>query len=314
MAQNHDNDVTSQRVAITGASGLIGSTLSTFLRDQGHRVHPLVRRPVHPDDDEIFWQPRTGEIDTDALEGVDAVIHLAGENIAGGRWSEERKDRILSSRVEGTTLLAGALASLERPPRVLLSVSGINYYGEGGATWLTEDMPSGDSFLSKVCVQWEAACDPARQAGIRVVHPRMGMVLAARGGALDRMLPIFKLGIGGKLGNGEQFMSWIALPDVVRAMVHFLSHDAIFGAVNLVSPHPVTNEEFTDILGAVLHRPTLFTVPAAALRLTLGEMADELLLTSLRASASKLLESGFEFLFPDIEGALRQVLQDPDDR
>jgi hypothetical protein len=295
------------KVAITGASGLIGSALVPFLTTGGHDVVRLVRRAPRAKD-EARWDPEAGVIDAAALEGVDAVVHLAGENIAGGRWTEARKARLRSSRVGPTRLLAETLAGLKRRPKVLLSASAIGYYGNRGDAWVTEKDAPADDFLGRLSVEWEGAADPARTAGIRVVHPRIGVVLTPAGGALGKMLLPFKAGFGGVVGPGTQYMSWIALDDLLGVVHHLLDRDDLEGPVNAAAPEPVTNAVFTKALGRVLGRPTVAPVPAFALRLVLGEMADAALLSSTRVRPERLQESGYRFRFPDVEGALRHVL------
>lgn len=294
------------KVAISGASGLVGRALGDSLRRDGHRVLRLVRRPS-ASPDAIYWQPTGDDIDRDRLEGLDAVVHLAGESIAGGRWTAERKRRIKDSRVYGTRLLANTLAGLERRPRVLVSASAVGYYGDRGDELLDEEAPPGDLFLSTVCQAWEAVADPARDAGIRVVHPRLGMVLAREGGALDKMLLPFRLGLGGRIGDGRQWVSWITRDDLVGVLRHLIDGE-LAGPVNAVSPHPVRFADFASGLGRVLHRPAILPLPAPVARLALGEMADELLLPSLRADASRLVASGFGFRHPHLEPALRELL------
>lgn len=294
------------QIAITGASGLIGSSLVPALTVAGHRVTRLVRSA--PEADEIPWNPATGELDPVRLEGMDGVVHLAGENIAGGWWTTERKRRILESRVQGTRLLAGVLAGLKSPPRVLVSASAVGYYGDRGDSILTEESPPGEGFLAGVAEAWESATELARVVGIRVVNLRLGIVLTPAGGALAQMLRPFGLGLGGPLGNGRQWMSWIALDDAIGALLHTLAIETLTGPVNAVAPEPVTNADFTRTLGRVLHRPTGFRVPAPVLRLTLGEMADALLLSSTRVFPHRLQESGYRFHHPSLEGALRHVL------
>ena len=293
-------------IAITGASGLIGSALSRALLRDGYEVHPLVRTP-HGAPGEIPWDPAAGQIDGAALEGFDAVIHLAGENI-GQRWTPAVRERILESRVQGTQLLAGALASLRHPPEVLVSASAVGYYGDCGDQPLDESAPAGDDFLAEVTQAWEAAAKPAADAGIRVVHPRSGMVLSPHGGALARMLPPFRFGVGGRMGHGRQWTSWIALDDEIAAIRFLVDTPTLAGPVNVTSPRPVTNAEFTRVLGRVLGRPTLFTVPAAALRLAFGEMADRTILASQRARPARLLDAGFHFRHPRLEDGLRALL------
>ena len=294
------------RIAITGASGLIGTALTQALQRDGREVHSLVRTPRGAPR-EIAWDPDAGHIDAAALEGFDAVVHLAGENI-GQRWTPAVKERILESRVRGTQLLAGALASLRQPPEVLVSASAVGYYGDRGDEPLDESAPAGNDFLAEVAQAWEAAAIPAANAGIRVVHPRSGMVLSPHGGALARMLVPFRLGLGGQMGSGHQWTSWIALDDEVAAIRFLVDTPILTGPVNVTSPRPVTNAEFTRVLGHVLRRPTLMTVPAAALRLAFGEMADRTILASQRARPVRLLDAGFHFHHPRLEDALRALL------
>ncbi|MBL9083232.1 MAG: TIGR01777 family oxidoreductase, partial [Planctomycetales bacterium] len=256
----------------------------------------------------IRWDPDAGEIDPSALEGFDAVVHLAGENIAGGRWNEERKRRILESRTKGTSLLAGALAKLKNPPKVFACASAIGFYGNRGDETLDERSPAGEGYLADVCKQWEAAAEPARAAGIRTVNMRFGIVLGMGGGALAKMLTPFKLGAGGNLGSGKQWMSWVALDDAVGAIHHALFNEALTGPMNVVAPTPVTNAEFTKTLGRVVARPTIFPMPAFAARLALGEMADALLLASTRVLPQALQLTDYRFRFPTLEEALRHLL------
>lgn len=292
------------RIAVSGASGLIGTRVSVLLRAAGYRVHPLVRRPPHPGSTEIHWDPLHGHVDVNGLAGVDAVIHLAGENVGHGRWTAARKNAIRDSRVVGTALLAQALAGLQPPPRVLVAASAIGYYGDGGDEVLTESSPPGTGFLADVSRAWEAATDAARQAGIRTVNLRIGVVLAAGGGALAQMLTPFKLGLGGRIGSGRQWISWISLTDVARAIVHVLQTEDVYGAVNAVAPRAVTNSTFARTLAAVLRRPTLLPVPALAVRLLLGEMGRVLLLASAHVVPQSLQRSGFVFEHADLEAAL----------
>jgi len=244
------------------------------------------------------------------LAGIDAVVHLAGESIAEGRWTSERKRRILESRQKGTHLLAEKIAGLAEPPSVMVSASAIGYYGDRGNELLTEESEPGTMFLSGVCKEWEAAAQPAREAGVRVVHPRFGIVLSTEGGALGTTLPIFKLGGGGKIGSGRQYWSWVTLDDVVGAIVHAINMDTLSGPVNVVAPDPPTNAEYTRVLGRVLGRPTFFAVPAPAIRIVLGGMADNLLLASARVEPAKLEETGYEYRHPELEGALRHLLEE----
>jgi uncharacterized protein (TIGR01777 family) len=295
------------RVAVTGASGLVGSALVAHLTTGGHEVLRLVRRSPRGEG-EAQWDPAGGALDGAALEGVDAVVHLSGENVAGGRWTRARKARLQDSRIESTQLLARTLASLKRPPKVLLSTSAVGYYGSQDDRWLTEESSVEDDFLGRLAVDWEAAATPAAEAGIRVVHPRLGLVLSPAGGALGKMLLPFRAGLGGVVGPGTQYMSWVAMDDVLGAFHHAMVHEDLQGPFNLVSPEPVTNREFTKTLGRVLRRPTLTPAPAFALRLVLGEMADATLLASSRVRPVALQQSGYAFRFPTLEGALRHLL------
>jgi hypothetical protein len=247
-------------------------------------------------------------VDLSAFSGVEAVIHLAGENIASGRWTAARKQRILESRVKGTKLIAETIGRLEPPPSVFVSASAIGYYGDRGSEVLREESPPGTGFLADVCRQWEAATDPATRKGVRVVHLRTGLVLSAAGGAMGKMLLPFKLGVGGKIGSGNQYWSWISLDDVCGAITHCIQAATLHGPVNIVSPSPVTNLEFTKILGRVLRRPTIFPMPAFAARLVLGEMADALLLASARVEPAKLSASRFVFKDKELESTLRSLL------
>ncbi|MBW2279150.1 MAG: TIGR01777 family oxidoreductase [Deltaproteobacteria bacterium] len=297
----------SMRIAITGASGLVGAALCSFLASGGHRVERLVRRPAASDRGEIFWDPARGEIDAASLEGVDAVVHLAGANIAG-RWTREYRRHILESRSVGTGLLAKTLASLSRPPRVLVSSSAIGFYGDTGGRVVDESAAAGEGFLAQVCRAWEAATLPLEDAGVRVVHLRTGIVLTPRGGALARLLPPFRAGLGGPVGSGAQSMSWIAADDAIGAIHHCLTCDTLRGPVNATSPEPVSNAEFGRVLGRVLHRPTRLPLPAALVRMALGEMGEQLLLASQSVAPARLLDSGFRFELPGLEAALRFAL------
>jgi uncharacterized protein len=296
------------RVAVTGATGLLGSALTPFLTTGGHRVTPVTRQ-AKPSD-AIRWDPASGAIDVSAFEGFDAVVHLAGENL-GVRWTAERKRRIRQSRADGTRLLAEALAALERPPRVLVAASAMGIYGDRGDEVLTEAStssgPPGD-FLVEVGREWEAATEPARAAGIRVVNLRFGIILTPAGGALGRMLLPFRAGAGGPLGSGKQWVSWISVDDAIGAVHHALFTEQVSGPVNAVAPEPVTSRTFAATLGRVLHRPAILPAPAPALRLLFGEMADTALLSSQRMSSSRLLASGYSFRHARLESALRHVL------
>lgn len=298
-----------QRILITGASGLVGSRLAAELAKLGAQPVAAVRRPVRDEARELYWNPDRGEIDRAKLEGIDAVVHLAGENISAGRWTEEFKQKILDSRVKGTHLVADALAHLERKPRVFISASAIGYYGNRGADVMTEQSSPDDDFLAQVCQQWEAAAQQARNAGIPVTNIRIGVVLSADGAALAKMLTPFKLGLGGKIGSGEQYMSWITIDDLVGAIIYLLSRsEPVAGPVNVVAPNPATNLGFTKTLGRVLGRPTVFPLPAFAVKLLFGEMGDALLLSSTRVAPQALQSAGYQFQYPELEPALRHLL------
>ncbi len=296
------------KVVVTGAAGMVGTALIPVLEKAGHQVLSLVRKKPAGNRG-IYWNPETGEIDAASLEGIDAIVHLAGENIASGRWNAERKRKIRDSRVQGTQLIAKTLAGLKKPPKVLACASAIGYYGDRGSEVLREESPPGSGFLADVCKDWEASSAAAAAKGIRVCHLRMGVVLSPEGGALRKMLPPFLLGLGGVMGSGKQYWSWISLEDVAGAFLHCLTNPKIEGAVNGVSPQTVTNREFTKVLGAVLKRPTLFPMPAFAARLAIGEMADALLLSSARVEPARLMMSGYDFVHPDLEGCLRDLLK-----
>lgn len=295
-------------VAVTGSSGLIGRALVDRLSSAGCQALRLVRDRTASSPEAIYWNPQRGEIDTERLEGVQAVVHLAGESIASGRWTGDKKARIRNSRVDGTSLLARTLAGLKTKPDVFVSASAIGYYGSRTGGPYDETAPLGEGFLAEVCAEWEAAADPARAAGIRVVHPRIGVVLAREGGALAKMKTPFSLGLGGRIGDGRQFMSWIMLDDVVSALIYVLSEVELTGPVNLVAPEAATNEEFTKALGAALGRPTVLPLPAFALRLSMGEMAEELLLGGVQVAPKVLQESGFVWSEPELAGALAACL------
>ena len=294
------------RVAVTGSHGLIGSTVAAALRARGDQVVVLVRRDAGTPG-EIAWDPVRGRIDAARLEGVDAAVHLAGATLAS-RWTPEQKAAIQTSRRQGTELFAQALAGLGRRPRVLVSASAVGYYGNRGDDVLTEASGPGTGFLAEVCRDWEAAADPARRAGVRVVNPRFGLVLAAGGGILEKIVPIFKMGAGGPLGNGRQYLPWVAIDDVVGALLLALDRDDLDGPLNVVSPRAVTNREFTSALAHVLGRPAIIPVPAAALRAMFGEMADEALLAGQHVDPARLRGAGYAFRFAELEPALRHVL------
>jgi uncharacterized protein (TIGR01777 family) len=297
-----------QKVAVTGASGLVGRELVPTLRRKGFDILRLVRRAPSAAD-EVRWDPVAGVIDTLRLEGITGAVHLAGDNVASGRWTDAKKAKIRESRIRGTALLAGALAELSPKPRVLVSASAIGYYGARGDEPLAESATQGAGFLASVCGEWEAAAAVAREAGIRVVHPRIGIVLAPRGGALAKMKVPFLLGVGGRIGDGTQYMSWITLEDLVSALVFALRRDELEGPVNFVSPTPVTNADFTATLGRVLQRPTLFPVPKFALRLGAGaDMANEMLIGGARVVPASLHAHGFRWEHTTLEPALRSLL------
>lgn len=295
------------RVAISGASGLIGHALTAFLTTGGHEVQRLVRHRPSPGSSDIYWDPSRldGEVDRASLEGVDVVIHLAGENIAGGRWTAARKAAILDSRRVGTRVLAEALTRLAKPPRAFLSASGVSYYGDGGDEVFDErHRIAGRGFLSEVAQAWELATEPARRAGLNVVNLRLGVVLSPRGGAIAKMLPAFRLGLGGPIGTGRQWLSWIGLDDAIGAIHHLIWHPEVNGPVNLVSPQPVTQADFARTLGRVLHRPAVIPLPAAAVIALFGEMGQAALLDGQRVVPAVLQEQGFTFATPWLEEAL----------
>jgi hypothetical protein len=289
----------------------VGSALVPFLTTGGHRVSRLVRSTPRPGQAEIPWHPETGSIPTPALEGIDAVVHLAGENIATGRWTAEKKANIRASRVQGTRRLCEALAPLVHPPRVLVSAAAIGYYSDRGAESLPETSRPGTGFLAEVCQAWEAATAPAVERGIRVVHLRFGIVLSPAGGALAQVLLPFKLGAGGVLGSGRQYMSWMALDDAIGAILHALMTPSVQGPVNVVAPQSLTNREFTAVLGRVLGRPTLLPLPTLAARVAFGEMAEALLLASALVEPRRLLATGYVFRYLDLYGALGHLLGKP---
>ena len=299
------------RVAVTGSTGLIGRALVERLASDGHQTVRVVRPSGSsnpPGTSVIAWDPSQGEIDLAGMEGIDAVVHLAGEPIAARRWSGEQKQRIANSRTQGTALLANALARLGQPPGVLVSASAIGYYGDRGDERLDESSSGGRDFLAQVCRDWETAADPARDAGIRVAHPRTGVVLSQSGGALAEMLPFFRLGLGGRIGSGRQWMSWITLHDEVEALVWLLTAD-VEGPVNLTAPEPVTNRQLTAALGRALRRPTLLPTPKPALWARLGrELTEALLYSSARVEPALLVRRGFRFTHPDIATGLADVL------
>jgi uncharacterized protein (TIGR01777 family) len=299
------------RVAVTGASGLVGCEVCRALEETGMKVVRLVRRTADPSKDEVYWNPASGDIDAAGLEGVQAVVHLAGENVGAGRWTPERKEAIAHSRIEGTRLLSEALAGLDKRPHTLISASAMGYYGDRGADWVDEDAAPGEGFLAGVAQKWEAATQPAAEAGIRVVCLRIGLVMSAEGGSLSRMLKPFKLGLGGRFGSGEQYVSWVSNLDLARAVLFLLERPDVSGPVNGVAPNPVTNAQYVATLGHVLKRPTLLPVPRAAVKLMFGEMGESLLLKGARINPKRLLDAGFTFTYENLESAIRGHLEIP---
>ena len=298
------------KMLVSGSHGLVGRALVKSLIDDGHEVVRLVRHDRTLGAFEIEWHPNQGRVDAQQIEGFDAVFHLAGESIASGRWTDEKKRAIRDSRVKGTALLSETLAQLSQPPSVFVCASAIGYYGNRGDEVLTETSGPGNDFLASVCVEWEEATRPAAEKGIRTVNTRFGIILDGNGGALAKMLTPFRMGIGGRVGDGKQWMSWITLEDVVAGLKFMLLDTAARGPVNFVAPKPVTNAEFTRTLGRVLARPTFFPVPAFGVRLAFGEMADALLLSSQRVEPVVLEEKGFPFYWPTLEPALWNLLRE----
>ncbi len=297
------------KILITGSTGLVGSELVLAMRDRGHQVIRLVRQEDQAGEGCILWDPEHHEIDIADFEGFDAVINLAGENISTGRWTPEKKKKILNSRVIGTHMLSELLRMLSSPPKVFISASAIGIYGNRGDEVLDESSPPGAGFLAEVCKKWEEAARPAQEKGIRVLLMRMGVVLSEKGGALGKMLLPFKLGAGGVIGSGNQYTSWISIDDLIGAFLHVMSNESLSGPVNVVAPQPVTNRAFTKALGKILSRPTILPLPAFAAKMIFGEMAEELLLSSTRALPKKLQDSGYSFLYPDLASALKHLLE-----
>ncbi|MER7692546.1 TIGR01777 family oxidoreductase [Streptomyces sp. NPDC097610] len=295
------------RIAIAGASGLIGSALTRSLTADGHEVVRLVRRAPRGQD-EVRWDPDGQRMDAAGLAGCTAVVNLAGAGVASRRWTEAYKRKILDSRVRGTATLAAAVASLDERPEVFVNGSAIGFYGETGDRVVDESAPPGEGFLPSVCVAWEGAAEPAREAGVRTVFARTGLVVAREGGAWGKLFPLFKAGLGGRMGDGRQYWSYISLHDEVAAIRHLIDTSSLSGPVNLTAPTPLTNREITEVMGRVLHRPTVFPTPAPLLRLALGDMSGDIL-GSQRVHPTRLLSSGFTFTFPSIEGALRAALR-----
>lgn len=294
------------KTAIAGASGLVGSALIPVLEHDGHQITRIVRTP--PKAGEIGWHPNQDELKADDFEGFDVIINLAGENIAGGRWTDDQKRKIRDSRVNGTHLLSEAIAKLTHKPRVFVCASATGIYGDRGDEKLDEQSESGGGFLAGVCREWERASEPASKASVRVVNLRYGPILARDGGMLAKLLTPFKMGMGGKVGSGKQYISWVSLDDAVRATKFAIDDEAIRGPLNVVSPNPVTNEEFTKTLGHVLNRPTALAMPAFAARLAFGEMADEMLLASQLVIPKRLHTAGFQFDLPELENAMRRYV------
>ena len=295
------------RIVVAGASGLVGSVLVPKLVGERAEVTRLVRSAAGPG--EIEWHPDRGTIDAPSLEGFNAIINLAGDGIANGRWTEDKKRRILESRVNGTRLLSETMAKLSPKPATFINASAIGFYGSRGEELVDEGSGPGEGFLANVCREWESATAPAEQAGIRVVKLRLGVILTRDGGIMGSMLQPFKLGLGGKVGAGKQVISWVAMEDVVAAISFILYHETLRGPINVVAPRPVTNEEFTKTLGRVLSRPTFMAMPAFAARLAFGEMADEMMLSSTRVAGKVLNDAGFKFRYPELEGAVRELLR-----
>ncbi len=297
-----------RKIGVSGAGGLIGSALTSELEARGDRIVKLVRREAGSEH-EVQWSATSGLVGNLAPpEGLDALVHLAGENIAAGRWTARRKQRIRESRVGGTRRLVDSLGQLQKPPECFVCASAVGFYGDRSDEILDETSTRGEGFLADLCVDWESEAERADQHCARVVVARFGVVLAAPGGALDRLAPIFKLGLGGRLGSGRQYMSWIELGDATRALTHLIDDEGAEGVYNLVAPQPVSNSSFTLALARTLSRPALLPVPSFAIRLALGEMADEMLLASQRVQPARLLDGDFEPRFPDVDSALRQVL------
>lgn len=295
-----------RRVAVTGATGLVGSAVCDYLTQSGCEVIRMVRDPKLADENHVYWSIEDDTIDIQLLEGIDAVVHLAGRNVAQGRWNSHVKREIRESRRQGTALWGKMLRKMERPPQIFLSASAIGFYGDTGDMLADESTESGYHFLSKVVLDWETEVERFYVPGLRTVQLRFGLILSRRGGALAQMMRLFRFGLGGPVGSGDQHVSWVSLVDAVRAVIHVLSHDSIVGPVNVVAPEVVTNREFATALGRALHRPALLRTPAFLLRLLLGEMADELLLVNAHIISKRLLESGFTFNYPKLEPALRR--------
>ncbi|HBB96833.1 MAG TPA: TIGR01777 family protein [Blastocatellia bacterium] len=294
------------KIAIAGGSGLVGSALIPILQSHGNQITRLVRSSPKPG--EIEWHPNQDKVSALSLEGFETIINLAGENIAGGRWTDDQKRKIRDSRMNGTHLLSEAIAQMKSKPRVFICASATGIYGDRDDETLDEQSESGGGFLAGVCREWEQATEPASKAGVRVVNLRMGPILARDGGMLSKLLTPFKMGMGGKVGSGKQYISWVALEDAVNAIKLAIDDESIRGPINIVSPNPVTNEEFTKTLGHVLNRPTALAMPAFAARLAFGEMADEMLLASQKVMPKRLIQAGFQFQYPTLESAMRKYV------
>ena len=296
------------KILITGSHGLVGKALISELVKDGHEIVSLVRHKSEGAS-EIEWHPNQGSIDSERVSGFDVVVHLAGESIASGRWTDEKKRKIRESRVDGTTLLSRALAQSSKAPATFISASAIGYYGNRADELLNEKSAPGNDFLAEVCVAWERATGEAEARGVRTVHTRFGIILDQEGGALAKMLTPFRMGVGGRIGDGKQWMSWIALVDIIKGLKFVIENESIAGPVNFVAPNPVTNGEFTKSLGDAISRPTLFPMPSFAVRLAFGEMADALLLSSAKVEPKRLQESGYRFEFEDLQPALAAILK-----
>jgi len=305
LSRSHDGPM---NILISGASGVVGRALIPFLTTGGHRVTRLVRKQSLDHESERFWDPARGVLELGDLDDIDVVIHLSGENIGQGRWTPEKKKKIIESRNQTTSLIAESISRLKKPPRVFLCASAIGYYGDRGDDVMTEANECGADFISGVCNEWENAALPAMEKDIRVVFLRIGVVLSPVGGALQRLLPSFKTGLGGKVGSGRQYVSWIGMDDLIGTIYHTIDNDGISGPINLVAPNPVSYLELTRTLGKVLARPAMFTVPAWLIKLVFGEMGKEVLLSSTRVQPEKLIESGYRFRHPKLEGVLRHLL------
>jgi uncharacterized protein (TIGR01777 family) len=296
------------KILIAGSSGMVGRPLQRVLSAAGHAVFPLIRPPRIAAAGQVAWNPKTGAMDLDAAAGADAVVNLAGSNIGEQRWTESRKALLRTSRIDSTRALVAAIGKLDPRPRALVSASAVGYFGDRHDEPLDENSPAGDGFLAQLCVDWEAEALRAEELGIRTVLLRFGVILAAHGGALAQMLGPFRMGVGGRLGSGKQWMTWISLADAVHMVKEAIESERWRGAYNAVAPEPVTNADFTRALGRVLHRPTIFPVPAFALRAFFGEMADQMILASQRAHSKRLAETGYSYSQPELEPALRKAI------